>query len=292
MTKPHGIPPIDPPSHPTATLPEGIADTHFHMLAADEDFPLWEHRVEDPAPGRDFADWIATFKTHCAALGVTRGVVVHTILFGGDNAVTLATAERLGPGFASICLVEDGASDATLDALADAGCRGVRLNYVHGGILSWDGAKALAPKLAERGMHIQMLMNADKHMAEIAPDLPGLPCPVVFDHIGWPDLSAGVDEPGFQGLVDAVTRGDAWVKLSGLYRLCAAPFSAADAHVAALAQANPARCLWGSDWPHIMLADATTPDSGTLLDAFARAVPDPAIQRQILVDNPAVLYRI
>ena len=40
-------------------------------------------------------------------------------------------------------LVRDG-DPSELDALAAAGVMGIRLNYVHGGVLSWAGAKALA----------------------------------------------------------------------------------------------------------------------------------------------------
>ena len=289
--KPVGPPPIDPPSAPSFAVPEGACDTHFHMLAGPDDFALWDNRVEDPAPGRDLDGWLATFRAHCDRLGITRGVVVHSILYGADNAVTIEATRRLGPGFKSICLVQDGALDAELDMLAAAGCTGVRLNYVHGGILSWDGAKALAPRLAERGMHIQMLMNAHKHMGELAADVSALPCPVVFDHIGWPDMAAGPRESGFQALCGAIAQGNAWVKLSGVYRLCDAPYEAADAHVQALVAANPERCLWGSDWPHIMLADAKTPDSGVLMDAFARAAPDARTRAQILAANPQNLYR-
>lgn len=286
---PQSNPPIDPPSAPSFDMPAGAWDTHFHMVAGPDDFPLWEGRVEDPAPGRDFDGWLDTYRRHADALGIENGVVVHTIFYGADNRITLEAARRLG--YASICLVTDAATEAELDALAEAGCKGIRLNYVHGGVLTWDGAKRLAPALAERGMHIQMLMNAHKHMAEISDDVAALPCPVVFDHIGWPDLGAGVDEPGFQQLLRAVGNGDAYVKLSGIYRLCAAPYSGADAHVAALAAANPERCLWGSDWPHIMLADATTPDSGALLEAFGSSIADPATRRRILVDTPTDLYR-
>ncbi len=290
--RPAGPPPVDPPAPPSFAMPEGACDAHFHMLAGAQDFPLWDGRAEDPAPGRDFEGWLKTFRTHCTTLGIARGVVVHSIFYGADNRITLEAVRRLGAGFRAICLVRDEVEDAELDPLAAAGCAGVRLNYVHGGVLSWAGAKALAPRLAARGMHIQMLMNAHRHMAEIAGDVAALPVPVVFDHIGWPDLGAGPDEPGFRALCRLVAGGHAWVKLSGVYRLCGAPYDAADAHVAALAAANPERCLWGSDWPHIMLADAATPDSGVLLDAFARAVPDAATRRRILVDNPAALYRV
>ena len=60
--------------------------------------------------------------------------------------------------------------------------------------------------------------------------------------------------------------------------------------MAALAEANPERCLWGSDWPHLMLGTAKTPDSGLLFEAFQRAVSGDALRNRILVDNPASLY--
>ncbi len=271
-------------------MPDDACDAHFHMLAGHDDFPLWQGRAENPAPGRDFDGWLGSYRTHCRTLGISKGVVVHSIFYGPDNAITLETTRRLGPGFRSICLVADDVPEAELDRLADAGCKGVRLNYVHGGLLSWDGAKALAPRLAARGMHIQMLMNAHRHMADIAENIRALPVPVVFDHIGWPDIAAGISEPGFQGLCALLADGHAYAKLSGLYRLADAPYAGTDAHVAALVEANPERCLWGSDWPHIMLADAKTPDTGQLLDALARAVPSGAQREQILVHNPSALY--
>ena len=89
----------------------------------------------------------------------------------------------------------------------------------------------------------------------------------------------------------ALADGDAYVKLSGLYRLTKAPYDTLDKHIAALVAANPERCLWGSDWPHIMLNGAQMPQGADLWQAFLRAVPDPATRHQILVENPARLYR-
>jgi len=286
-----GPAPIDLPSKPAFDVPEGACDTHVHMLAAPQEFPLWKGRVEDPATGRNYADWIALYRAHLAQLGMTRGVIVHSIFYGTDNSITVETIRQMGNGFKGIGLVTDDATDTELDALVDAGIVGVRLNYVHGGVLSWDGVKAMAPRLAERGLHVQMLMNTHKHMAEIADDVAALGVDVCFDHIGWPDLAAGPEEPGFQTLLRLLAEGHAWIKISGIYRLCDAPFDVSDDHVAALVNANPDRCLWGSDWPHIMLADAKTPDSGVLLNAFGRVVTDSATRKQILVTNPQKLYK-
>lgn len=288
MTKP--IAPLPPrPQESEHIAPEGACDTHVHMLAAPEEYPLHDGRTEDTATSYD--DYLGRYRAHLDALGITRGVIVHSIFYGTDMSVTARAVADMGSGFKGIGLLPDGAPEEAFDQFADWQMKGVRLNYVHGGVLTWDGAKAMAPALADRDMHIQMLMNADKHMADLAADLRALPVPVVFDHIGWPDVAAGTSEAGFKALCDALRHGNAYVKLSGLYRLCDAPYIQVDDLVAALVTANPERCLWGSDWPHIMLNGAQMPQASALWDAFHRVVTNAETRHRILVDNPAELYR-
>lgn len=283
-------PPVDTPTSPNQPLPPGACDTHVHMVGGPQDFPLWDKRAEDPADG-SFDTWIARLRHQMQVLGTERVVVVHSILYGGDNAITLETVRRLGPDIArAIALVPDGAAEAILDDLATRQVAGVRLNYVHGGILSWDGAKALAPALAERGMHIQMLLNTHRHIEELAADIRALPVPLVIDHIGWPDLRLGVQEPGFQTLCALMAEGHVWTKLSAPYRLCDAPFDRSDAAIRTLIAANPERCLWASDWPHLMLADAQLPDAGELLNHVLGLIEDTDTLQQIFTDTPARLY--
>lgn len=287
MAKP--ISPLPPaPTPPVHAAPAGACDTHVHLLAAPEESPLFAGRTEDTAT--TYADYIARYRAHLANLGCTRGVIVQSIFYGTNNAITARAVADMGAGFKGIGLLPDGATEQSFDDFADWNMKGVRLNYVHGGVLTWDGARAMAPALADRNMHIQMLMNADKHMADLAPDIAALPVPVVFDHIGWPDLTRGVNDAGFQALCNALKGGNVYVKLSGLYRLCDAPYAQVDAFVAALVTANPERCLWGSDWPHIMLNGAQMPQASILWDAFHSVVTDTATRTRILVDNPKALY--
>ena len=274
----------------TRRAPEGACDAHVHMLAAPEEHPLWEGRVEDPVPGWGFDRYLAAYRAQCDALGIARTVVVQSILYGADNTVTARAVEALGRERArGIGLVTDDATDRELDLLVRQGLAGIRLNTVHGGVLSWAGVEAMAPRLAERGLHVQMLTRADTHLVDLAPRIRLLGVPVVLDHFAWPDLGAGVDEPGFAALRALLAEGRVWVKLSAPYRRADAPYDATDAHVRALLDANPERCLWGSDWPHIMLADAERPRAGALLDALAR-VTDEAEWVAVLRDNPAALY--
>lgn len=293
MELPHAM--IPPDAVPGAfRAPKGACDTHVHLLGGPADFPLWEGRVEDPAPGPDFDGWLARYRAHLAALGCSRGVIVHSILYGGDNAVTVAAVRAMGPGFRGIGLLPDGADDGALDQFVDWGMAGVRLNYVHGGLLSWEGAQAMAPGLAERGLHLQMLAHADQHMADLAAGVRACPVPVVFDHMAWPSDRAVLRDPlgnaGVRALVQLVEEGHAWVKLSGFNRLGDAPYGATDALLRALVAANPEQCLWGSDWPHLMLNGAGMPAPGAMLDVLARVVPDAETLQRILVENPARLY--
>ena len=278
------------PTAPKIKAPIGACDCHAHMLAGPNDFPLWEGRIESPDPEIDFESWLGEYQDNLKALGCTRGVIVHSIFYGTDNSVTVEAIRHLGTNFRGIGLLADGAEEDDVRHFADWNMSGVRLNYVHGGVLSWAGAKEMAPILKDHGLHIQMLMHAHLHMEDLVGDIMHLPVPVCFDHIGWPDLSLGAGHKGVERLYRLLETGRVWVKLSGLYRLSNAPYTDTDEIVASLVKANPERCLWGSDWPHIMLNGAEMPRSGNILDALDRVVSNAQARQRILVSNPAVLY--
>ncbi|MEM6276558.1 MAG: amidohydrolase family protein [Pseudomonadota bacterium] len=280
---------MPPPSTaPQRKAPKGAVDSHLHLLGGE--FPLWEGRVEDPADDGQLDVWLDRYRAEMAALGFSRCVLVHSILYGADNSVTLAAVRRLGPAARGVGLLRDGATTAEMAAFAEAGMVAVRLNYVHGGVLSWEGAKAMAPDLADHGLHIQMLLHTHQHMAEIADDIRALPVPLVIDHLGWPDLSLGIHDPGFQTLLALLGDGHVHLKLSALYRLCSAPFVEAEPFVQAAIAANPDALLWGTDWPFLMLADAAQPNGAALLDAFDAACPSDVVREKVLVTNPARLF--
>lgn len=290
MTLPRSAPPLTAAA-PRRRAPMGACDTHIHMLGGPADGPRWPDRVEDPAEDWDFDAYLAAYRTQMETLGIDRTIVVQSIVYGTDNSLVARAIDRLGRDRArGIGLVPDGATDAQLDALGPQGIVGVRLNYVHGGVLTWDGVEVMAPRLADRGLHVQMLVQADRHMAALAPRIAAMPVPVVLDHFAWPDVAAGLDEPGFRALLGLLETGKVHVKLSAPYRLVQAPFDMLDGHGRALVSANPERCLWGSDWPQIMLGGATRLDGGAALEAFDRVCPDDATRRAVLVDNPARLY--
>ena len=286
--KPSAHHPADRPKEPLVRAPVGACDAHVHMVAGPAEFPLSD-RARHPAPGRGFEDWLALYRTHLDTLGCTRGVIVQSGLYGTDNRITIEALRRLGDGFRGVASVTDEVQDDTLDHLASHGIKAVRLNLVHGSALGWDGARAMAPRLAARDMHLEALLHADRNLPALAGDIAAMPVPVVIDHAGWPS-DGRADSGGVRVLLRLLSDGTAWVKLSGLYRFAPPPYDRADELVRALVAANPRRCVWGSDWPHLLLGGAPMPDAGVLFDALTRAVEDPAQRQRILVDNPAALY--
>jgi len=49
--------------------------------------------------------------------------------------------------------------------------------------------------------------------------------------------------------------------------------------------------VWSSDWPHInYYQPAHMPDDGELLKLLVRWMPDGALRKRVLADNPALLY--
>lgn len=282
MDKPTAAAPLTAPTPPQTPLPANACDAHVHLIG--DDFTLWDGRVENPPPGT-LDTWLDRYRTHLGTLGVTRGVIVHSILYGGDNSITIEATRRMGQNFRAVCLISDDATETEIAALAGKGCKAVRLNYVHGGLLSWDGMKRLAPMLANHGLHVEMLAHSHLHLAELAPQVPQLPVQIVFDHCAWPDPALGVTE-GQKALERLLAEGHAWTKLSATYRHTPDPQTLLER----LARANPDRILWGSDWPHLMLNGVAMPDAGTQLNILLDAIPDAVTRQKLFADNPATLY--
>jgi len=177
----------------------------------------------------------------------------------------------------------------------DAGVRGVRVNIVDvkdrkPGTLPLAGLTALAEKIKPLGWHMEFLMHVDEF-----PDLDRLladfPVDTVYGHLGYMKTDHGTGNPGFHALLRMMQAGRAWVKLTGPYRISAEPLPHADTnnYAHALLAAAPAQVVWGSDWPHVMVKSAM-PNDGDLCDLLTAWIPDAALRKQVLVDNPARLY--
>src|SRR5262249_59799383 len=111
--------------------------------------------------------------------------------------------------------------EADLDAMQQAGFRGIRLNLATGGVNDPNAGKArfaaAVERMKARGWHVQLyttlpMITAIKELVLASP------VPAVFDHFGGADAALGVEQPGFSDLVDPVKAGQGYVKVSGAYR--------------------------------------------------------------------------
>jgi len=279
---------LEPHAH-TAPLdfavPPGAWDSHIHAIGAPERFPLAADRSYTPA-----IVGIERYVALMDRLGIARAVLVQPSIYGSDNGAMVDALTRYPGRFRGVAVVPAGVDDATLDGLHAAGVRGVRANLLNRGGISLGDAAALAPRLAARGWHLQLQIDVSTFDAFDV--LVQLPLPIVIDHFGYMQARKGTGEPGFQRLLDLVARGRCHVKLSAPYRLTAwkrEGYGAVGALARALVATNPQRLLWGSDWPHTDVRD-DMPDDGELLNLLGEWLPDPALRRAVLVDNPQSLY--
>lgn len=284
------------------TLPPDACDCHTHIFGNPAQFPWFAGRTYTP----ESALPEEMRKLH-EALHIRRVVIVTPSVYGTDNSAALFGMKARGANARGIAVIDEKTPAPELDRLSKAGFRGMRINLATGGQndpvagrrrLDWalKQAKSL-------GWHVQMFTTPNV-IAAIRDLVAGSDVPVVFDHFGGAKAAAGTGQPGFSDLLDLLRSGHAYVKVSGAYRASSKGPDYRDAAplARALIAANPDRILWGTDWPHPDTtirpghpATEVTPllqiDDGLLLNQLAVWAPDAAVQKKILVENPARLYR-
>jgi D-galactarolactone isomerase len=272
--------------HPKHKAPPDSCDCHIHIIGPHAQFPLDPRRAYTPPEAS-----IEQYERVQRVLGTQRVVIVQASVYGTDNRCTLAALDHFGPARArGVAVIDPSITDAELRAMHDAGVRGIRVNLVTPGGPPVDQLSALAQRIAPFGWHTQIFVDGAL-LPEMAATLRSLPTEVVIDHLGHIPARWSLDHPAFDALRALLDSGRVWLKVCA-YRssVTGYPFEDVDAAAANLIAHAPQRCVWGTDWPHPSF-DGTLPDDGELLDAFMRWAPDPAIQKLVLVDNPARLYQ-
>ena len=280
------------PRKPRTVFPGGACDSHAHICGPEVTFPYAEERIYTP-PDATFGDYLALLKV----LGVERAVLIQPSVYGTDNRALLDALSRVTGGLRGIVVVDADIDTATVKALDDAGVRGVRLNVVdhHGprNVIPEERVRNLANTIAPFGWHIEFLINIDDAPG-FAAAIDGLAVDVVVGHLGFPKSGAAqwMQSPTLENFLRLFERGRCWVKLTGPYRISSAPdipYSDVAPLARRLADVNPDRLLWGTDWPHVMMKKPM-PNDGDLSDLIADWLPDARLRQRVLVNNPAELY--
>jgi predicted TIM-barrel fold metal-dependent hydrolase len=272
---------------PGFELPPGACDAHCHIFGPAHRFPYAEGRT-DTQPDAP----VENFRKLQHALGFERAVIVQAGCHGTDNAAMLDAISTSDGRYRGIAVINDGFTDAEVEALHDGGVRGVRFSFARhlGRDPDFDAVKRTAARIGPLGWHLVFFLEPEI-IVEFADILPTFALPVVIDHMGRARTGGGLDQEAFRLLLGFIRGEDFWVKISGAERNSTAgpPYTDAIPFAQALIDAAPDRILWGTDWPHPNTA-GPMPNDGDLVDLFARYAPDAAMRKRILVDNPARLF--
>lgn len=265
-------------------MPPKACDTHAHVIGDGVTHPYVDNRSYTPPPAPEEA-----YLAMLAGCGCERGVLVQVSVHGTDNSYMLSVLQHHPDTLRGVAVVDESISDGELQQMHRQGVRGIRFNVLFGGGVGLDALESLAPRIAELGWHIQLLMDI-RHLPELAPRLRQLPVPCVFDHMGHMPVSEGIDHPGFQTLLHGVREHGWWSKLSGAYRISDQfdHYDDVTLRAQALIAAAPDRMVWGSDWPHVAID--RMPDTGVLRNLLLKWAPSPETRHRILVENPQRLY--
>jgi 2-pyrone-4,6-dicarboxylate lactonase len=272
------------PRRPTIDVPSGACDCHVHIFGPEEEYPMKPVRRYTPS-----ATGIDDYRRMLSVTGVERAVIVQTGIYE-DGQVTVDAVAASGGRWRGIALLDASATEREVERLHSVGFCGVRFNPRNLKEAGLRGLEEVAAVIRPFGWHVQFHLDA-RDLVEIGPRLERLPTDIVIDHFGHVPTDAGVDHPGFQYLLRMLKDHRCWVKLSApnRFRDPRPPYPAVLPYAKALVAVEPARLVWGSDWPHSRFS-GFMPNDGELLDLLALWAPDPAVRRRILVDNPAKLY--
>lgn len=271
--------------------PPGACDTHVHVFGPATRFAYSSssNLIPVDAPKEKL------FALH-RRLGITRCVIVQSMVHGLDNRVVSDAIAAGGGCYLGVALVNPEIALADLQALAQAGFRGVRFNFTAhlGSGIDPQAIPAFTERLAQAGLHLQVHF-ASARIHDLSAPLLQSQVPVVIDHMGRVDARLGIDQPDVRQLCTLLETGRFHVKVSGIDRvdallpLAQPPYPHGTALARHLVERFSQRCLWGTDWPHPN--HTHIPDDGVLINAVLAIAPNPADRQALLVDNPQALYQ-
>jgi len=280
--------PPDPDTRKPKFRPPPLAcDAHCHIFGPAAKFPYAPDAPYHP-PDAPF-ERLQNLHT---VLGIERAVIVHASCHGPDMRVTLDGIARSKGRYRGTAIIDETYGEREFQRMHDGGIRGVRFNFVKhlGGRPDMVFFKRTVRRVKDMDWHLILHLDAGD-LVEFDELFKSIPVPMVIDHMGRVKAADGLEQPAFRVLLEWMKQDKFWVKICGAERVSSMgpPFTDAVPFARKLIEAAPQRILWGTDWPHPNVGKYM-PNDGDLVDLFPQMAPEPQLQRQILVENPARLY--
>jgi len=286
----------DGPAKPSFALPAGAVDAHCHVFGPGAEFPYAPERKYTPCDAS--AAQLFALRDH---LGFDKNVIVQATCHGADNRALVDALLRAQGRARGVATVKRSISDAELQAMHDAGVRGVRFNFVKRLVdfTPKDELMEIASRIQAWGWHVVIYFEA-VDLPELWDFFTALPTTVVVDHMGRPNVSQPLNGPEFNLFMRFMREHpNVWSKVSCPERLSlggppalngeSQPYRDVVPFARHVVESFPDRVLWGTDWPHPNLKDHM-PDDGLLVNFISQIAVTPDLQQRLLVTNPTRLY--
>ena len=207
---------------------------------------------------------VELFMDYMDEAGVEKAVFVQPWFYHWDNSYMVKCMKRYPDRFRGVCVVDPrGAAAATaLKKWRAEGVTGIRLRSFRrdegGGPGPWLGTEETMPlweAIAETDT-IACPVHAGGDLARLPAVLKRFPnVRVVIDHLNHPVPKAGLNQPAFSPVLELASHPTVFVKLSGYHHWSGERYPYRDAmpYIQAAVKAFGAdRCMWGSDFPHVL----------------------------------------
>lgn len=278
--------------------PAGTTDTHRHVYGDMARYPY------APTSGyRHPTAFIIEMRQFDTAMHIDRSVLIQPSGYGADNSALLDAMKGVDPKtIRGVVAIDDKTTDKTMIEWHAAGVRGIRVGIGGDPAEASTRLKNAADRIKGHGWHLNTAIGQIATLDALADTLRDLSVPVVLDHYAGAKASEGTSQKGFSTLLQLLTSGNVYLKMSRLHNLSTQAPGYADVRplAEAVVAANAERLLWGTDWPHAGIRpEGFKPtdispyfkyDDGLIFNELASWVGSAARLKTILVDNPARLY--
>lgn len=234
-------------------------DAHLHVWQATTTYPNPSATHISPYSHVP----VEVLKEYMDEYGISGAVLVQPLFPGTDNSYVADCAVREPKKFAAVCVVDPRMPDAAEKLrywAEERGCKGIRLRPRIPGEQDIFGDPSTFP-LWERAIKSNVVVSVlanPNHLPALDKLVERFPqATVVVDHYAHPDAAAGVTAPAFQTLLGLARFPNVYIKATGYYYWSRETYPWQDCWSFARAVYDAfgtRRMIWGSDFPHVLLA--------------------------------------